>query len=159
MIRETTPEDTEPLVQIAIDAGMFPAEAAGFLEDMFAKHFANGLSEGHVCLTDIEDDEPSGMAYAKPVEATDGTWNLLMIVIAPDQQGGGRGRSLMERVESTLATRGGRLLLVETSGLESYAKTRRFYAGCGYTETATVPDYYAAGEDMVLFRKPLAGQG
>ena len=155
MIRETIPEDTEKLIQIAIEAEMFPAEASGFLEEMFSTHFASGE---HVCLTDLENGEPCGMAYARPVETTDGTWNLLMIVVAPGRQGSGRGRALMESVETTLSKRGERLLLVETSGLESYAKTRRFYAGSGYTETARVPDYYAAGEDMVLFRKSL-GQG
>lgn len=159
MIRETIPDDTEQLIQIAIDAEMFPAEASGFLGDMFSTHFASGESEGHVCLTDAEDGEPCGMAYARPVEATDGTWNLLMIVVAPGKQGSGRGRALMESVETTLRERGERLLLVETSGIESYDKTRQFYAGCGYTETARVPDYYAAGEDMVLFRKPLGEQG
>ena len=158
MIRETSPDDTEQLIRIAIEVEMFPAEASGFLEEMFSTHFASGDSEGHVCLTDAEDGEPCVMAYARPVEATDGTWNLLMIAVAPGKQGRGRGRALMESVEATLTKRGERLLLVETSGLESYAKTRRFYAGCGYTETARVPDYYAAGEDMVLFRKSLGGK-
>ena len=156
MIRDTIPEDTEQLIQIAIEAEMFPAEASGFLEEMFSTHFASGE---HVCLTDVEDGEPNGMAYARPVEATDGTWNLLMIVVAPKKQGSGRGRALVGSVETTLRERGERLLLVETSGLEGYDKTRRFYAGCGYTETARVPDYYAAGEDMVLFRKLLGEQG
>jgi len=46
-------------------------------------------------------------------------------------------------------------LLVETAGTPDYARTRGFYAKCGYEEEARVRDYYAAGVDMVLFRKTL----
>jgi hypothetical protein len=33
---------------------------------------------------------------------------------------------------------------------------RAFYTKCGYEQTASVPEYYAAGVDMVMFRKALA---
>ncbi len=61
----------------------------------------------------------------------------------------------MEYVEKTLQESGQRVLLVETSGSEDFALTRKFYTKCGYEQEARVRDYYAAGEDMVLFRKVL----
>jgi ribosomal protein S18 acetylase RimI-like enzyme len=58
-------------------------------------------------------------------------------------------------VEDALQVSGQRVLLVETSGLPEFALTRKFYARCGYEEEARVRDYYAAGNDMVVFRKVL----
>ena len=49
----------------------------------------------------------------------------------------------------------GRLLLVETSGKLSFERTRRFYAGLGYRREAVIRDYYAAGDDKIVFAKPL----
>lgn len=61
----------------------------------------------------------------------------------------------MRHVEQALQTGGQRVLLVEKSGLPDFTLTRKFYAKCGYEEEARIRDYYAAGDDMVLFRKAL----
>ena len=87
--------------------------------------------------------------------AADRTWYLLLIAVRPACQGQGRGAALLGHVESALRASGQRLLLVETSGLPSYARTRAFYVKCGYAEEACVRDFYKAGEDMVVFRKAL----
>lgn len=61
----------------------------------------------------------------------------------------------MRYVEDALRASGQRVLLVETSGLPAFALTRKFYVKCGYEKEAQVRDYYAPGDDMVLFRKVL----
>jgi RimJ/RimL family protein N-acetyltransferase len=55
-----------------------------------------------------------------------------------------------------LAARGERILLVETSGLPEFERTRAFYAKHGYEEEARIREFYRAGEDKVVFRKALA---
>jgi len=121
---------------------------------MMADYFAGNRGAGHICVIDVE-DAPIGVAYYQPALATDRTWYVTMIGVRRDMQGQGRGAALMRHVEHTLQTSGQRVLLVETSGLPDFALTREFYAKCGYEEEARVRDYYAAGEDMVLFRKVL----
>ena len=64
---------------------------------------------------------------------------------------------MLRRVEEDLRARGGRLLLVETSSLPQYDRTRAFYVKCGYEEEARVRDYWAVGDDLVVFRKALNG--
>jgi ribosomal protein S18 acetylase RimI-like enzyme len=44
---------------------------------------------------------------------------------------------------------------VETSSRADYAPTRAFYESRGYTRTATIPGYYAPGDDLVVFTKDL----
>jgi hypothetical protein len=48
---------------------------------------------------------------------------------------------------------GGRLLLIETSSLPGYQPTRRFYLRHGYQGPSRVPDFYADGDDLLVFRK------
>lgn len=79
-----------------------------------------------------------------------------MIAVRPDRQGQGRGAALLRHVEDELRASSQRLLLVETSGLPTYERTRAFYGTCGYHQEARVRDYYQAGDDMVLFRKALS---
>ncbi len=61
----------------------------------------------------------------------------------------------MHEAETALAVLGQRVLLVETSGLPEFDRTRDFYRLLGYTEEARIHDYYAAGEDKVVFWKAL----
>lgn len=78
-----------------------------------------------------------------------------MIAVQPARQGQGRGAAVLRHVEEDLLARDQRLLLVETSGLSQYDRTCAFYVKCGYEEEARVRDYWAAGDDLVMFRKAL----
>lgn len=84
---------------------------------------------------------------------TDQTWNLQLIAVRPDYQGQGHGGKLLHYVEETLKTRGGRMLLVET--LASFDLAQAFYRKYGYNEEARIRDFYAAGDEKVVFRKVL----
>ena len=77
----------------------------------------------------------------------------------PDYQGQGRGAALLRHVEEKLSLQGERLLLVETSGVDSFERTRRFYQGCGYEPEARIRDYYAPGDEKIIFRKVLTDPG
>jgi GNAT superfamily N-acetyltransferase len=154
LIRAVISEDSTIVSKLALESGLFGADAIGFLDKMMADYFDGNRDQGHACVIDIE-GEPLGVAYYQPALATDRTWYLTMIGVRRDRQGQGRGAALIEYVENTLRDSGQRVLLVETSGSVDFARTRTFYAKCGYEEEARVRDYYAAGEDMVLFRKVL----
>jgi GNAT superfamily N-acetyltransferase len=151
MIRPTTPEDTTAVLTIASAIGFQPEELEQ-LNAMLTDSFSG--DSDNFWLTD-DDNGPVGVAYCEPERMTQQTWNLQLIAIHPDRQGQGRGTALMGYIEQTLTTRGGRILLVETSGLPEFAATRTFYAKCGYEEEARIRDFYAAGEDKIIFRKVL----
>jgi ribosomal protein S18 acetylase RimI-like enzyme len=97
-----------------------------------------------------------GVAYGEPERLADNTWNLQLIAIHPDRQGQGRGTQLLHAVEQALKSRGGRLLLVETSGLPELAGTRAFYEACSFEAEACIRDFYAQGDNKIVFRKVLA---
>ena len=155
LIRPATPEDSRAVVDLVVAAEMFPADDVGLVEGMLADYFGTNKGEDHACLIDDEGDGPLGVAYYQPKAAADRVWDLTMIAVRPEHQGKGRGAAMLSRVEEDLRSRGQRLLLVETSGLPQYDRTRAFYLKCGYEQEARVRDYWEAGDDLVLFRMAL----
>lgn len=156
MIRPTTPDDTTALITLADLIGFQPHELeqlGEMLSDYLSDH-----SDDRFWITD-DDNGVVGVAYCELERMTDATWNLQLIAIRPDRQGQGRGTTLLRYVEQTLTARGGRVLLVETSGLPDFECTRAFYRKCGYDEEARIRDFYKAGDDKIVYRKALSAQG
>ncbi len=151
-IEATVRGDLIGFKEIIDDTGLFDSI---LLDEMIAP-FLNGADVLDRWLTARGDDKPLGLAYYAPEPMTEGTWNLLLIAVAPTSQKLGIGSALVRRVERELAESGVRILLVETSGLPAFEKTRAFYRGIGFDEEARIRDFYQAGEDKVVFRKVLA---
>ena len=104
-----------------------------------------------------EDNQPVAIAYCAPERMTEGTWNLLLIAVHPDYQRRGYGTFILDYIEQLLAAQGARLLLVETSSLDSFELAQAFYLKCGYEKEAQIREFYQAGEDKIVFRKLLTG--
>lgn len=88
-----------------------------------------------------------------PTPCTVGTWDLYWIAVAPETQGSGVGSRLLQEVDRRLALQDARLVIIETSSLPHYAPTRAFYERRGYQVVARVPDFYAQGDDRLIFAK------
>lgn len=149
-IRPLMPGDLPALIAVIDATGLFPG---AMLNDMAAAYLARADADELWCVFD--DGAVAGLAYAAPERMTDGTWNLLLIAADPHRQRTGIGSALIAAVERQLGARGVRLLLVETSGLTEFDATRRFYRQRGYREEARIRDFYQAGEDKIVFVKPL----
>jgi ribosomal protein S18 acetylase RimI-like enzyme len=91
-----------------------------------------------------------------PTPGTAGTFHLYWIVVDPAWQHRGVGGAMLDEMERRLARRA-RLVVVETAGRADYAATRAFYAGRAYRIAAEIADYYAPGDDLVLFVKRMEG--
>jgi ribosomal protein S18 acetylase RimI-like enzyme len=100
-------------------------------------------------------DDLAGYACWGPTPGTTGTFDLYWIVVDPKWQGRHIGSELLQAVEQQLMTDDGRLVIVETSSRAEYAPTRSFYERRGYARAALIPGYYAAGDDLVIYRKDL----
>ncbi|HET7457347.1 MAG TPA: GNAT family N-acetyltransferase [Gemmatimonadaceae bacterium] len=96
-----------------------------------------------------------GYACYGPTPSTDRTYDLYWIAVDPGSQGTGAGTRLIAEVERRLEQAGARLLVIETSSRPEYEPTRHFYVARGYSEAARVGEFYAPGDDRVIYTKRL----
>lgn len=153
MLRPTTPDDTPTLVALAAGTGVFKPHEIDALQEVLDDYHAVNHTFGHVARTWDDPDGPSGFVYYAPTAMTDRTWELWWIAVDQRRHGRGIGGRMLAEVERDVRHLGGRLLLIETSSTPAYVPTRGFYLKHGYVEAARIPDFYADGDDKVIFAK------
>lgn len=103
------------------------------------------------------DDQGTVLGYVcfgkTPVTLT--TFDLYWIATAPAAQGKGIGQKLFEFACNIIAEQGGKLVVIETSSQPKYEKTRKFYEKTGCVLEATIRDFYAPGDDKLIYTKHL----
>ena len=84
---------------------------------------------------------------------TRSTYDLYWIVTSPAYARSGVARGLLGRLEGEIAREGGGLLRVETGSREGHGAAVHFYDATGFARTATIPDFYAPGDDLIIFTR------
>jgi GNAT superfamily N-acetyltransferase len=125
------------------------------LKEVLDDYHAHEAAAGARCFVLEQTGQLVGFEYHAPEPMTQGTWALWWIVVKPHTQGKGLGARLLKHAEDDARGRGARVFFIETSGLPNYEPTRRFYLKYGYDQEARLRDYYAPGDDQILFRKAL----
>jgi len=132
--------EVEIAVELVEEARTRGAEASGY-------HFL------------FQDDPRGGLVgYAcyGPIDGTESSWDFYWIAVDPAAQGQGVGQRLLAAAELDAAARGAARFWVETSTLELYVPTRRFYHRAGYMDAATLADFYAPGDGKLVLVKSLS---
>jgi len=150
-IRKVIKQDITTLKEVLDSSELFPSE---MLDDMIADYFENPDTQD-IWFTYVEDEKPLSIGYCAPEKLTEGTYNLYAIAIKKELQGKGVGQKMMNYIESLLQEEGHRILIVETSSDAAFESTKTFYLKCGYTQEATIRDFWKEGEDKVVFWKKL----
>ncbi len=142
--------DLTAVSSILDGTGLFPSDMLAEMAEPYL-----GGTKPHIWLVCCEGPTVLGFAYSEPERMTDGTHNLLAIAVDPERQSEGIGQNLVAAVEQSARAAGGRVLLIETSSLPEYERTRSFYDQLGFDREAVIRQFYAAGEDKVVFWKHL----
>jgi ribosomal protein S18 acetylase RimI-like enzyme len=153
---EIAAEQDGPQILCLTDAtGVFKPVETACVQELWATYLQQGEASGYVFLVERAGEQIRGYACFGPHPLTEGIFDLYWIAVAPEAQNQGVGRALLTRVEDEVHSRGGRMILIETSGTPAYAPARRLYESCGYRYEAVIHDFYAQGDDLILFSKPL----
>ncbi|MBM4067953.1 MAG: GNAT family N-acetyltransferase [Planctomycetes bacterium] len=156
MIRPTDPADTPFLLALTEQTGVFRPMEIQALREVLDDYHDHNRAAGHRCVTHASGDRIAGFAYYAPAAMTVHTWYLYWIAIQRDHQAQGIGSELLRFVEADIRIhQPAAVLLIETSSMPSYDLTRGFYKKHGYEIEAVLRDYYAPGDDMIVFRKSL----
>jgi ribosomal protein S18 acetylase RimI-like enzyme len=122
------------LVQERLDKG----EACGYF---FQFSEQNGNVQGYTCFG--------------PIPGTQSSYDLYWIAVDSALRGKGLGTELLVNTEHEIAKRGGTRVYIETSSTPLYVPTRSFYERNGYMLEAELIDYYAPGDNKLLYVKAL----
>jgi ribosomal protein S18 acetylase RimI-like enzyme len=141
------------LEQLTRGAGLFREQEVATAVELLDESLAG--DDDYQFVGAFDGDQLVGYACWGPTPGTEATHDLYWIVVDRERQGSGVGTQLLREVESRLTAHGARLVVVETSSRADYGPTRGFYEARGYTRTATIPEYYAPGDDLVIFTKDL----
>ncbi len=141
------------LEQLTRGTGLFREEEVATAVELLDESLAG--DDDYQFVGAFADDQLVGYACWGATPGTAATSDLYWIVVDRARQSSGIGTQLLGEVERRLTADGRRLVVVETSSRADYAPTRAFYESRGYTRTATIPGYYAPGDDLVVFTKDL----
>ena len=153
MITKTTKAHRDDILSIVEGSGQLDADGLSHVQDTLDAYFAE--PEQSVWLTAM-DSVPVGVAYCAPEPVTSGTWNLLMLWVKAGYEGRGFGKALVQNVEQALQERGARLLIVETSQLPEFEVARAFYERTGFKLEAEVANFFADGDNKLIYTKALS---
>jgi predicted N-acetyltransferase YhbS len=156
MITPAEPRDGPEILSISAGVEVFNEEEVKTVEELWQDSLNRGEQvSGYYFLVDRDDEHVLGYACYGPRALTEGTYDLYWIAVNKQRHGKGVGKSLLRAVENEVRRMGGRLIVVETSGLDKYTPTRGFYNAAGYVLEATLRDFYRDGDDLVIYTKHL----
>lgn len=124
------------------------------LPDMIAD-FLSSDDSNDLWLTCELDNIPIGFCYATPEALTEGTWNMLAIAVLPSSQNRGAGSALTNHLEELLRQRDTRIPIADTSGSDAFKSARNFYHKNAFIQEARIHDFWADGDDKIIFWKKL----
>lgn len=150
--------DLEQVLRVAQSTQVFTADELSVVREMFDGVFHPNTYNDHTFLVYRQNDSNTiaGFIVYGPVPMADRIWDLYWIGVDQAMQGAGIGGALLDHLEKDITTRGARALYLETSDSEIYKPACAFYERHGFERAAHLPDYYAPGESMLIYRKRFA---
>ncbi len=151
-LRPLTPADRRRIEDITRAVRVFRDDEIPVALEVFDAAAAG--SPDYVALGAVLDGQLVGWICWGPTPCTLGTYDLYWMAVDPRAQSAGVGTALVREMEGRLAG-SARLIVVETAGRPDYRPTRAFYEARGYRRAAVIPDFYAPGDDQVVYLKTL----
>jgi len=152
---EVLPTDVRAVREIVESTGFFRADEIDVAEELVQDRLAEGPESGYHFVLAQRGEFVEGYACYGHIACTLASYDLYWIAVHRCCQGQGLGRVLLAEAERLIRQSGGQRIYVETSGRPQYAPTRAFYEHFGYRAEAVLADFYAPGDDKVVYVKSL----
>lgn len=150
--------DAVAVKNLVTETGFFSADEVDVAVELVEETLLKGNSSGYEFVFSEAPDQPGKLqsytCYGQ-IPATDSSFDLYWIAVSTDCQGKGLGREVLSVTEQLVREAGGTQLYAETSGREQYTPTRAFYESMGYEKAAVLNDFFALGDDKVIYVKRL----
>lgn len=156
---EPRPSDIRDVLEIVRSTGFFNDEELDIAAELVEERLTKGTASGYYFLFMEIDKKVTGYSCFGPIPGTLTSFDLYWIAVNNESRGMGLGKIIMERTEKEIAKMKGNRIYVETSSKKLYFPTRKFYEGCGYKAEAQLKDFYAPGDDKIIYVKKVKGHG
>lgn len=150
-----TSQDPSRIARLVTRAGVFNAEEIGIARSLAEETLERGAAAGYEFLFADGVDGIDAYTCFGPIPGTDHRFELYWIVVDPDVRRGGLASALLQVTEKAAVAKGATHLFAETSSLPSYRPAHAFYLRLGFRLVATVPDYHADDDALMVFSKRL----
>jgi GNAT superfamily N-acetyltransferase len=150
--------DCTAIGDLVASTGFFSSGEVALAVELVAETIARGDESGYQFLiadSPYADHSISAYTCFGRIPATESSFDLYGIAVAPGEQGKGTGSNILIQTELVAVEQGATRMFVDTSGRQHYAPTRAFYERMGYTVAARLDDFYAPGDSKVIYSKSL----
>ncbi|MDP2932006.1 MAG: GNAT family N-acetyltransferase [Chloroflexota bacterium] len=155
-IRPMLRRDKPAVMRILKATPEFKPSEVVIAEELLDSYLNSPTDSGYyVLVAEVDSAAVAGYVCYGPTPLTETTWDIYWMAVDPELKGRGIGNALLSAAEEQIRTRHGRLAVIETSGTPQYEKTRHFYFARGWEKICQIADFYAPGDDQVLFIKRL----
>jgi ribosomal protein S18 acetylase RimI-like enzyme len=153
--RRIEPEDREDIRELLVGTGAFQAHEIDVAMELVDIALTKPEQQDYHPYVLLEERIVVGYACFGRDPMTRSTYDLYWIATRASSMRQGCGRALFTIVEAEIKSRGGRMVMIETSSKEKYRGTREFYARIGCELAARLPDFYDEGDDKLIYCKRL----
>ena len=150
-----TGKDKPAIIEMLRNIPEFMPAEVDVAEEVLDSYLHDPIGSGYQVFVAEVGSSIAGYICYGPTPLTEGTWDIYWLAVTPKQQSRGIGKALLGFAEDNIKEAKGRLALIETSSKPEYEATRLFYQAQGYEMACRIVDFYAPGDDKLVFQKRL----
>lgn len=147
-------EDLEKIKNILNSTGFFEGapDEIDVAVELAQEALDNGNTPENYSFLFLEDEgRTAGYACFARVPCTVSTFEIYWLAVDNNIRGKGFGKKLISEVIERIKALGATKLVLHTAGREQYIPTQKFYDACGFKQEARLKNYYAAGDDCLIY--------
>ncbi|MBN2213102.1 MAG: GNAT family N-acetyltransferase [Bacteroidales bacterium] len=110
-------------------------------------------SSGYHFVIAEHENKVLGFSCYGAAPCTTASYDIYWFAVHKASMNKGLGSKILMHTEAIISGKGGRNIWIETSSRPTYAPTRAFYQKKNYVVQAELPDFYAPGDNKIIFRK------
>jgi ribosomal protein S18 acetylase RimI-like enzyme len=138
---------------IVTSTGFFRDDEIPVAAELAEERLEKGTASGYEFLfAEIAGETVAYSCYGL-IPCTLHSYDLYWIATHLDYMNRGIGKRLLQETEKAIFSSGGHAIYVETSSKEQYAPTRAFYENNHYLLQARFENFYAPGDDKLVYVK------
>ena len=154
-VNQAQKENGVQINKISEKTMVFNKTELGCVNELWEEYLSEGLGSEYNFLVAQEGNKILGFICYGPHALTEGAYDIYWIAVDPDYQNRGIGAALVKIVEEEVRNLNGSLLIAETSSTPPYRPACEFYNRNGFSREATVRDFYAIGDHLLIYTKHL----